>query len=299
MTIHSERDSSNSGINSGSNNSSDNRTDNNADLAAMKAWQQNFYRAIFNPTPDNIDNACADVVGSKELSAIDRLSIYRGSILGGITAALMGIYPVCLKLVGEPFFTQMVAGYLRRYPSASPDVGGYGAHLGDYLKDFITSHDSAKHLVYLPDTARLEWLWHQAFNAGDIKEAQLKLRPLEDLALITEDQQGDIVFHLDPSIGVLQSAYPVDQIWQLNQHDGEQRGSVNLDDGGGCFIVRRNADFSMAISALSHDEFLFLKAINEGHAFACIAELEFDTSVTDLLTMSLQSGLIVGFSMAA
>jgi hypothetical protein len=271
----------------------------NADLEAMKTWQKNFYRGIFNPTPDNIENACLDVIASEELSAVDRLSIYRGSILGGITTALMGIYPVCLKLVGEPFFTQMVAGYLPKYPSGSPDLGDYGEHLGDYLKDFIASHDSAKQLVYLPDTARLEWLWHQAFNAGDIAEAQCKLRPLEDLALVTEDQQGDIVFHLDPSIGVMQSVYPVDQIWQLNQVDSVERGSVNLDEGGGCFIVRRNVEFGMVISALNPDEFLFLTAIAAEQSFAHIAELDFDSSVTDVLTMSLQSGLIIGFTMAA
>lgn len=290
MTIHGENNT---------NNSSDNGAANHADLEVMKTWQKKFYRAIFNPTPDNIDNACAYVVGSKELPAVDRLSIYRGSILGGITAALMGIYPVCLKLVGESFFTQMVAGYLRLYPSDSPDIGGYGAHLGDYLKDFIIAHDSAKHLVYLPDTARLEWLWHQAFNAGDAAPAQGLCRALEELALVGEDLQGSIIFHLDPSIGVMQSAYPVDQIWQLNQYGGEHRASVNLGDGGGFFMIRRNAEFSMLISTLSHDEFLFLSAINEKHSFACIAELEFDSSVTDLLSMSLQSGLIIGFSMAA
>ncbi|MEH6447151.1 MAG: DNA-binding domain-containing protein [Oleispira sp.] len=270
-------------------------TINNTDLEAMKTWQKNFYRGIFNPTPANIDIACMDVIETKELSAQDRLIIYRGSILGGITTALMGIYPVCLKLVGEQFFTQMVAGYLRKYPSGSPDLGDYGAHLGDYLAEFIISHDAAQHLVYLPDTARLEWLWHQAFNASEVEEALKTCRSLAELVLVEVEQQGDIVFKLAPSVGVMQSAYPVDQIWQLNQLGGEPRGAVDLDVGGNCFIVQRNNDFDMIISVLSQDEFMFLGAIDSGKSFAQIAELEFNSSVSDLLATSLQSGLIVGF----
>lgn len=270
-------------------------TINDTDLVAMKAWQKNFYRGIFKPTVGNIDNAITDVIETEALSAQDRLAIYRGSILGGITTALMGIYPVCLKLVGEQFFTQMVAGYLRKYPSGSPDLGDYGAHLGDYLNDFITTHDAAQHLVYLPDSARLEWLWHQAFNASEVAETLKTCRSLTELALVEVEQQGDIVFQLDPSLGFMQSAYPVDQIWQLNQDDGDPDGSVDLDVGGNCFMVQRNADFDMLISVLSQDEFMFLGAIDSGKSFAQIAELEFKSSVSDLLATSLQSGLIVGF----
>jgi hypothetical protein len=268
----------------------------NTDLEEMKAWQKSFYYGIFNPTTGNIKQACSDVIESKVLSAEERLTIYRGSILGGITSALMGIYPVCLKLVGEAFFTQMVAGYLRNYPSGSPDLGNYGAHLGDYLTDFIASHDLAKHLVYLPDTARLEWLWHQAFNASDVAEIRNICRPLEELVGVEEEQQGQIVFHLDPSLGVMQSVYPVDQIWQMNQDDSDELSSVNLDDGGGCFMVQRNTDFAMVISSLTHDEFLFLTAIYVKKSFAQIAELEFHSPISNLLTKSLQLGLIVGFS---
>lgn len=271
-------------------------TINNTDLEAMKAWQKNFYRGIFKPTPANVDIACRDVVETKALSAQDRLTIYRGSILGGITTALMGIYPVCLKLVGEPFFTQMVAGYLRKYPSGSPDLGDYGAYLGDYLAAFIISHDAAQHLVYLPDTARLEWLWHQAFNASEVEETLKTCRSLAELAGVEVAQQGDIVFKLAPSVGIMQSAYPVDQIWQLNQAIADPLGAVDLDVGGNCFVVQRNNDFDMLISVLSEDEFMFLAAIDSAKSFAQIAELEFHSSVSELLAMSLQSGLIVGFS---
>lgn len=268
----------------------------NTDLEAMKVWQEIFYRGIFNPTASNVDNACVDINGSEALSAQDRLTIYRGSILGGITTALMGIYPVCLKLVGEQFFTHMVAGYLRKYPSGSPDLGDYGEHLGDYLVDFIASHDSTQHLLYLPDSARLEWLWHRAFNAGGMGA---QTQSFENLAFVEEEQQGNIVFKLDPSIGIMASAYPVDEIWRVNQESSDEMASVDLDVGGGYLMVRRNTNFDMVISKLSHDEFQFFTAIESEKSFAQIAELEFQSSVSELLAMSLQSALVVGFSVNA
>jgi hypothetical protein len=275
-----------------------------SDLAAMKIWQQDFYHGIFNPTIENINSACVDMIGTEELTSQDRLTIYRGSILGGITTALTGIYPVCEKLVGEVYFTQMVAGYLRQYPSSSPDIGGYGEYLGDYLEAFIANNTSAQELVYLPDTARLEWLWHRAFNAPNINDVIALYCPVTELAEVAVEDQGKIQFYLDPSIQVMKSEYPVDDIWNMNQQ-GAQAGAygetheetreVSLDAGGKYLMVRRNSDFGMSINEVSFDEFVFLDALNSNLSFAVIAELEFETSVGDVLTTALQSGLIIGF----
>lgn len=268
----------------------------NSSLEAMKAWQQSFYRAIFNPTVDNVERACVNIIGTDELSARDRLTIYRGSILGGITTALMGIYPVCVKLVGEVYFTQMVADYLRQYPSASPDIGGYGEYLGDYLEKFVVNNTSAQELVYLPDTARLEWLWHKVFNAPDINNVLELYRPITELADVAVEDQGSIQFYLAPTVYVMKSKYPVDKIWNMNQQEAQAEAyEVNLDVGWKYLMVRRSPDFDMSIHEISLDEFVFLTALNSNLSFSAIAELEFEASVRDVLTASLKSGLIIGF----
>jgi len=271
----------------------------------MKAWQQDFYQGIFNPTEGNIQQACIDVCSTDALSAEKRLSIYRGSILGGITTALSGIYPVCEKLVGERYFVQMVAGYLREYPSDSPDIGDYGDRLADYLTEFISKQASAQELIYLPDTARLEWLWHKAFNAEDanLLLGPLTSRALSELADIEQEEQGRIRFYLDPSLGLMQSDYPVDKIWQANQDSSQEQQqefeqeSISLDDGAVFLIIRRAADYGMLIDAIAADLFHFLKAIENRQCFAEIALLDFDLPLADLLGHSIQSGLIIGFEL--
>jgi hypothetical protein len=296
-----------------------------AEVEAIKRWQEDFYKGIFNPTDEYIQQACKDIDVTEVLSAEDRLGIYRHSILGGISSALMGIYPVCTRLVGDIFFTHMVAGYLRKYPSESADMGDYGEFLADYLETFLVKINQHQGLKYLPDVARLEWLWHQAFNAAELSiELSTKppnglgcdeaIIPLSELANIPVEQQGRIVFKLQPSLGLLSSIYPVHDIWQSNQiesdqteADQEESGKRESDNSNNIelkeehreFAIWRNPDFAMRIETLSIAGGLaFIKDIQQGHSFAGIAAKEYPSSVEVLLPYFLQSGLVIGFTLA-
>jgi hypothetical protein len=296
-----------------------------AEVEAIKRWQEDFYKGIFNPTDEHIQQACRDIDVTEVLSAEDRLGIYRHSILGGISSALMGIYPVCTRLVGDTFFTHMVAGYLRKYPSESADMGDYGEFLADYLETFLVKINQHQALKYLPDVARLEWLWHQAFNAAELAiELSTALSnglgydetiiPLSELANIPVEQQGRIVFKLQPSLGLLSSIYPINDIWQANQVESyqaegyqEENGKEENDNSNNIelkeeyreFAIWRSRDLAMRIETLSIAGGLaFMKDIQQGHSFAGIAAKEYSSSVEVLLPYFLQSGLVIGFTLA-
>jgi hypothetical protein len=293
-----------------------------AEVETIKRWQEDFYNGIFNPTHEHIQQACRDIEVTAVLSAEDRLGIYRHSILGGISSALMGIYPVCTRLVGGTFFTHMVAGYLRRYPSESADMGDYGGFLADYLETFLVKINQHQGLKYLPDVVRLEWLWHQAFNAAELPiELSTELSngldydetiiPLSELANIPVEQQGRIVFKLQPSLALLSSIYPIQDIWQANQVESDQTeadqeesgkrvrdnsNNIELKEEYREFAIWRSPNFAMHIETLSIAGGLaFLNDIQLGHSFAGIAAKEYPSSVEVLLTHFLQSGLVIGF----
>lgn len=276
-------------------------------IKAIKAWQLDFYQGVFNPTPEHIKQACLDIEETEELPARERLTIYRNSILGGISSGLMGIYPICTRLVGETFFTHMIAGYLKQYPSGSADIGDYGEFLADYLEVFLVKINQQQDLKYLPDVARLEWLWHQAFNALEMSLDAAGVLPLAELANVSAEQQGNIIFKLQPSLGLLTSNYPLDQIWQVNQvKSGQQDSSQQEDDAAAIvldeevreFVIWRSADFAMNIERLTIAGGLaFLNHIQQGYSFAEIAAQEYSSPVEELLPHFLQSGLIVGFEL--
>jgi len=278
-------------------------------LQSLKQLQDDFYQAIFHPDKETIRQASTYIVGTDTLTQADRLTIYRDSILGGITAGLTGIYPVCVKLVGEKYFTHMVAGYLKEYPSGSPDLGQYG----EYLSAYIAQFKPAKELVYLSDVAKLEWAWHQAFNAPDEdalsvdmtsleSEAKLtfkpvsEIKPISELEHIAEESFPDIIFKVVSSASLICSEYPVHHIWQVNQSDYEGDQSVSLDEGHARLIIWRSADYGMRIDELNENEYQFIEGLFEGKTFSYIAELAYPQALGEILQRCIQMGLIQGFS---
>ena len=253
--------------------------------------QQSFYRAVFDPgSPDN-NELYTCIKPAINLSSENLVSVYKDSILGGLTEALSSIYPVCVKLVGEMFFDHMVADYLNRYPSGSPDLGDYGAEFSVYIADF----EPAKELEYLADVATLEWSWHRAFNAPDSVDNDVCA--LTDLAGVAEVDQGGIHFVTTPSAILVRSIFPIQQIWQVNQEDYVGDGIVNLDDGAVCLVVWRNATFGMRIDVLSEQEYGFLQAVIDGKSFSEIAALPCASDLSGVLGRCMQTGLITGFTL--
>ncbi len=253
--------------------------------------QQLFYKEVFDA--DSTENAefykC--IKPAKNLSGEQSVNVYKDSILGGLTEALSSIYPVCVKLVGELFFNHMVADYLKRYPSGSPDIGDYGSEFSAYIINF----EPVKELEYLADLVALEWSWHRAFNASD--SPGVGVCSLDGLAGVAEVDQGGIQFVTTPSAVLVRSIFPIHQIWQVNQEDYVGDGIVNLDDGGVCLVVWRNAAFGMRIDVLSEHEFEFLQAVVDGKSFSEIATLACASDLSGILGRCMQTGLIAGFTL--
>ncbi len=260
----------------------------------LKKWQQDFYQGIFHPSQNNIQLACQGINTTGNLSASQRLDIYRDSILGGITDGLSGVFPVCENLVGSQYFSHMLTDFLKQNPSYSPDLGNYGALLPNYIAQF----KPAKDLVYLPEVAKLEWLWHKAFNASDVHNNNAAIYTLEQLASITENEQGRIQFVLQPSIQLMQSDYPIHLIWEMNQDNYDGQKQVDLNEGEVNLLIFRAPDYSMHINPLNKDEFIFYQALQAGLIFLDIAKLTFTAPIETLLAPAIQSGLIIGFNIA-
>ncbi len=260
----------------------------------LKKWQHDFYQGIFHPSQSNIQLACQGINETESLSASQRLDIYRDSILGGITEGLSGIFPVCEKLVGSQYFSHMLTNFLKQHPSSSPDLGNYDALLANYIAQF----KAAKDLVYLPEVAKLEWLWHKAFNAGDTHSNNAAVYTLDHLASITENEQARIQFVLQPSVQLMQFDYPVHLIWNMNQDNYQGLKQIDLNEGGVNLLIFRGPKYSMNIHPLNKDEFIFYQALQKGLKFSDIAGLTFAVPLEALLAPAIQSGLIIAFKLA-
>lgn len=208
------------------------------------------------------------------------LQIYRNNVFESLTGALKAVYPVIERLVGEGFFRFAADSYIRLHPPRSGNLHDFGMHYADFLAGFAP----ATGLPYLPDVARLEWAWHEAFHAADA--APLDARCLAD---VPAEQQGDLRFTLNPSVRLLNSIYPVLSIWQANQDEAAEQ-IVDLTQGGAPLLVIRRS-LRVEIEILTPGEYTLLRAFTQDASLETACDAAFAAESTFDLGAALQRGI--------
>ncbi|MGA7181318.1 MAG: DNA-binding domain-containing protein [Thiobacillaceae bacterium] len=224
-----------------------------------------------------------------ELAGEDQLAVYRNNVLHNLTEALRDLYPVVLKLTGEDWFRQAAHAFIHSHASHSGDLNDYGREFADYLAGLQAVTDD---LPYLPDTARLEWQVHEAFHAADAGALEL-----QRLAGVPPHAYSQLCFHLHPACRLLQSAYPVQRIWQVNQPGYTGQDRVNLEEGGAALLVFRAADYTIGVEALDAMAFSFITDLQRGLSLSAIADtLPEGVDIGALLQSLVARGIVVDFS---
>ena len=248
----------------------------------LKALQQQFYQAIFEPK--NHQTFKQDY-----LNTATGLEIYRSSIIGNFCLALQAIYPVCVRVVGEAFFTATAKVYIQQFPAESPDLGQYGQTFPEFLSEF----EPAAQLPYLPDLARLEWHWHCIFHGEPNPTLDYQA-----LGKIPPENWGDLVFKLPQNSILLESIYPIHQIWQVNQPDYQGDETVDLNAGNSrIFLWRQEYEMRMELPSLAEWQLLQGFQTHDTLDSICetLATVDPEIDVGALLPLFVQRGWIVNF----
>jgi hypothetical protein len=219
-------------------------------MNSLRELQLGFLQALFSRAGS--DFVTQLVAG--EVNGEQRLDIYRNNTFTNLRNALHSAYPVVGRLVGEDFFNYAATEYIYHRPSTCGDLHSYGDRFAEFLQTF----PPAAGLPYLADVARLEWACHTAFFAAD----HLPL-DLQRLAEVPVEQYSALAFQLHPACRLLESAYPIDAIWHVNQEDYRGKQEVVLDQGGVKVLVRRPRHHAEVV-ALTESEWCFLEALASG-----------------------------------
>lgn len=199
-------------------------------MPTLREIQAGFRAALL----DGDEREAASTVHGDGLDAAARLAVYRHHVLSTLTAALESTYPVVVRLVDPRFFRYAANEYIRRHPPIRPCLFEYGDTFGDFLAGFAP----ARPLGYLPDVARLEWAMNVALHAPDATPVDPGgLQPASAVAL-------------HPSVTVLSSPWPIDEIWRANQPDAGD-DVVDLDAGPARLQVWRRDDDEVVFRPLS------------------------------------------------
>jgi hypothetical protein len=257
----------------------------------LAALQQLFAAAALG-TASASERACleAQLQGSLVLPVRQGIEAYRTSVDGKLRRSLEQIYPVSYRLVGEDFFQAMASAFLEHGVSRSPDLGDYGAEFPAFLSDFRP----ARSLPYLVDVARLEWLWHRAFNAPD--QARFNL---EALARVPPEHWDRLVFRLPAGAALIASDYPIHRIWEVNSIPAASHDVIDLDQGGIRIFVWRDGH-TTRLDLLSELEWQLLQAFSSGVPFGELCRQSSDrsgTTIAELLPLWVQRGWLCDFNL--
>jgi hypothetical protein len=116
--------------------------------------------------------------------------------------------------VGDEFFRAMARAFVAHNKPRSAVM----LHYGSEFPDFIGRFGSAGGLPYLPDVARLENAWVDAYHSADDEPLTLAA-----LAAVDPSRFGAIRFVFHPAARLLRSDHPAASIWAGHQGGEEVR----------------------------------------------------------------------------
>ena len=253
-------------------------------MPTLPELQAMFRRTMFGAEVPPLVGA---IVGDG-LAPAARLQIYRHHVLTSLTEALQATFPVVCRLVDARFFGYAADTYIRQYPPATPCLFEYGAHFPAFLATFPPCRD----LVYLADVARLEWALNVAFHAEECMSIEA-----EALRNIPGDGVAGLTFQCHPSLTLLRSPWPIDQIWRANQAAADVTTAIDLRAGGVCLEIFRCAD-AVGFHTLAPPVYAFRVTLATGQRLdmaieaALVADEDFDVvrALRDLLADGIMTG---------
>jgi hypothetical protein len=193
-----------------------------------------------------------------------RFAVYRNNVAVGLIGAIEARYPVTRRLVGDAFFRAMARAYVAEEKPRSPVLIHYGAGFADFVARF----EPARAIAYLPDVARLENAWVEAYHAAEA--APLALAALGE---IDPGEFGALRFSPHPAARLLRFSHPAASIWAGHQGAGEPRPpeSWRAEDA---LVTRPEAD--VLVRVLPHGGYEFAFALFAGATLAEAAETSAD-----------------------
>ena len=213
-----------------------------------------------------------------------QINIYRNSYQGGLLKAMKDIYPVTARLLGDKFFDAMCLRYIKQTPCQFFDIN----HYSESFSEFAMQFKPVSELVYLPDVIRLEWAWHNAYQADDIIQ-----QDFSPLLSYTELQLESVYLKLAASMTLLTSPYPVDLIWTANQTD-EQGEQENIEIGSEpCYLLIWRNGLNSHIDVIELALFKFLTSIQSNQNLGQLQKN--DSNFEEQLVTSLQRGYFSAF----
>lgn len=227
-------------------------------MSELQTLQHEFWSSIKHRKADAAATGLVREGG--KISRQKRVDIYRTTMREAHVRALAGTYACCEKILGKRCFRQLATEFYHGHPATHPDLNRYGESFPDFAQDFITDHTELAEYPYLPDLARLEWLYEQAYYAREDPAFDFRA-----LAALNEDQYRKLHFVPGASVATLKSVYPVYELWEAHQERDGTREVTAIDETQHLCVARE--EFKPRIHRIDHALWWVMDKIDQGCTF--------------------------------
>lgn len=256
----------------------------------LDAIQNAYSKAIYSADTEALESL---IHGREGFTTRTRVDIYRNNTHGSLQNTLSQVFPVCEALVGENYFKQLAAAYVSDHPSLDRNLDEYGAEFPQSLTDLIEIREELHALSYLDDVAQLEWLIHQSYYSDNRSTFDI-----EQFSQLSAEQQTQVRFKLAVDISLMQSPYPVYDIWLKHQPESssisdEENDRISFNDAEHSYLLIQRQQWKTNTQIIDKGLFRLLQAID--HKTALIDLTGFlEDSPTDIAEL-IQQRMVIGF----
>jgi hypothetical protein len=219
---------------------------------SFEATIQAFAAALADPSAP----PPADTLGREGRPDARRFAVYRNNVAVGLIQSLEARFPVTRRLVGEDFFRGLAGAYVAANKPKSAMLILYGAD----FPDFVAGFPPARELAYLPDVARLENAWVEAYHAAEAEPLTLAA-----LAAVAPDELDSLRFRAHPAARPLRLPTPAASLWAAHQGEDDPKPPQRW-AAEDALITRPQAE--VFVRVLPDDGFDFLTALTSGATLA-------------------------------
>lgn len=223
-------------------------------MLPLAKLQADFADYLLAPPQRSVTASLSDSVVPGGAPAEQRLAVYKNNVHAQLIDALAATFPAVERLVGGEFFRHAAREYVGIHPPRRPTLLGYG----DRFPEFLGRFPPATTVPYLPDVARLELLYLEAYHAA---EAEVLSAEQFTKWLAAGDKDAEIALH--PSARLMQSGFPVSRIWELNRQTETLQGKTTIPgETEHLLIIRPHA--TVEVRRLSPGTYSALSALVRG-----------------------------------
>jgi hypothetical protein len=198
--------------------------------------QQQFKKSVLEGNK-NLESL---VLNQNDLSAGERIDIYRNNTFVSLKNALLEIFPVVAEVTSLEYFRFVAHEFIQKNPPKQGALLGYGE---DFPK-FLEAHASAQSFSFLEDLATLEWLMHQSFYSQDealLKTSDMRAEDLNDI--------DHLRFKGAAHVFLLSSEYTICSLYSLVQNkDDVQSLNIHVAE---CALVYRDEALDVQMMPIS------------------------------------------------